>query len=316
MRRYAFILLVMMTGLLAIADYGHSRAQTPNQVGLVVSYGNGQVASKCVQIAGASASGLDVLQNAGLDLALSYGPVGAAVCKIGNVGCPADNCFCDSPPNNWNYWHLQGASWLYSPLGASNATVNSGAVEGWSWGQSQSAVPPVMSFDQVCTASAAATSEPTQPAPTDTVPAPTVTAVPTQTSIPPTSTALPTGTPLPPTQTPFPPTVSPAPTQTPLPAAPTATEELLVVLQVTPDASPAGTISVALQTDATAVADPTIPTAGSPTAAGSDLTAGALLPDPAAQTGSWMDQGGLPAFGVIVLGLGVVLFIFTRRQRH
>ena len=304
MKKTAFIILFVTVGLLVLVQQA-GQAQAPNQVGLVISYGNGQVENRCVSLAGSSGTGLDVLQGAGLALTLNNGPLGAAVCKIGNVGCPADNCFCDSPPNNWNYWHLQGTSWLYSSQGAGSAIVSSGTVEGWSWGN-QSSQPPVLSFDQICAA----------PAPTDTqvpptatnTPLPTSTATQTSSPVPPTHTPLPSQTPVPPTETPqpsetpLPATQPPADTATPAPASPTLGIQAASLI-ASPRVAPTITAPPVEATEAAA-----------PTQIASQVPAAASPAQPAAAASGWASATGYPAFGVLVLGLGVILFVVARRQ--
>jgi hypothetical protein len=323
MQKRLITLFVCLIIFLAITNFGQGQAQSSNQVGLVVSYGDGQVWSGCVAISASSATGLDVLQNSGLKLVLNYTPIGAAVCKIGNVGCPADNCFCKSPPDSWNYWHLQGGSWTYSNLGASNAKVNSGAVEGWSWGQSGSAQPPLLTFDQICAAAAVptdtlvpatATSAPTVTplSPTDTVassktPQMTNTAKPSKTPTL-TTTTQSSKTPLPLTNTIAPGETS-LPTQTPVADTPTPVEQT-ADLQQTPSTTPQldSTIrAVAMQIAATQASMSPAgvkESGGHPATASRDLSGLSTL----------LVQSGYPIFAVLLIGLGILLAIVARRK--
>ncbi len=167
------------------------RASSPNRVGLVVRFGDGEVFTQCVEFDEDQISGVEVLLRAGLNTIYeSSGAYGAAVCKIENDGCdyPAEDCFCQCPggPNcvYWSYWHLKDGSWEYSQAGAGGYFVSDGDVDGWAW----TGELPQTTFDDIC--------------------APPPTATPTHTATP-TSTPTATHTPLPtatPTDTPVPPT--------------------------------------------------------------------------------------------------------------
>ena len=175
------------------------RAQDPypHHAGLVIRFGDGSLHTACVDLGDdGQATGEEVLRAAGVSVIADYNSgFGAGVCKINNQGCdfPAEPCFCQCTlkPGEacvyWAYYHLDGGQWQYSNLGASSYVVQSGAVQGWAWGQgdpSSGAQPPIMTFDQIC------------------VP-PTATPVPpTATPVPPTATSVsPTATPIPPTAT-------------------------------------------------------------------------------------------------------------------
>ncbi len=187
----SWLLLVLTVTSLRFHPIG---AQTDHRVALVVRFDDENVITRCISFPEDQISGYDVLDRSGLEIVADFGGIGAAICKIEDTGCPADNCFCQSPPDFWSYWHLQDDTWAYSPTGANGYQVSDGAVEGWSWGPGEP--PPVISFDQICA-----------PPPTDT-------------PVPPTS----THTPIPPTDTPVPPTDTPvAPTATPTTPPPTAT---------------------------------------------------------------------------------------------
>ncbi|MGB8215444.1 MAG: hypothetical protein WCE68_17980 [Anaerolineales bacterium] len=197
---WSLILIVVGAGLmLGGLQMRSAQAAGTNRVGLLISYGNGTVKSQCITFSGEKITGLAVLKASGLPLEVAYSSAGAAVCKIGNVGCPVNNCFCDSPPNFWAYWHIQNGNWVFSEVGASSYSVSNGDVDGWAWGVGQSNPPAQTSFDQICAV----------------LPTPTETLITTPTETP---TIKPTRTPTltqPPSQTPAPTINSPSPTQSP-----------------------------------------------------------------------------------------------------
>jgi hypothetical protein len=155
-------------------------AQGPNQVGLIVRSEDGDVLTRCVEFGEAEISGYDILERAGLEVVRRADGIGGIVCSIQGVGCPVDDCWCQckgSTCTYWSYWHLAGAQWSYSTLGADAHRVHNGDVEGWNWGEEEP--PPVVPFEQICAPPATATLEPTAtPAPTET---------PTNTPVPPPS---------------------------------------------------------------------------------------------------------------------------------
>lgn len=168
-----------------------TQADSPNRVGLVVRFGNGDVLTRCVEFHENQISGLEVLLRAGLNVIYELsGTYGAAICKIENDGCdyPAEACFCQCPggPNciYWSYWHLKDGIWTYSQVGAGGYYVKNGDVEGWAWAVEL----PQITFEDICAPPPTATSTSTAP-PTFTPTAthtPVPTAKPTSTSVPPT----------------------------------------------------------------------------------------------------------------------------------
>jgi hypothetical protein len=157
-----------------------------NRAGLVISHGDGSVQTRCVHFTGDYIGGDDLLSLSGLSLEVNSE---GAVCAIGGEGCPADDCFCQCPFPDceyWAYYHLSGTAWRYSEVGPYGWMIHDGAVDGWAWGPgdfTQGVLPPVIPFEQICPANAL-TPHPTPtrnytPTPHATfTPAPTATATP------------------------------------------------------------------------------------------------------------------------------------------
>jgi hypothetical protein len=198
MNRFIIRSITVLLLVLVMAPAQDSLAQDINRAGLVVQFGDGSLETRCVEFSEASISGLELLERSGMPVLAAYDPsMGAMVCKIQDEGCPVDDCLCESPPDYWSYWHLQGGSWVYSPAGSSTFQVTDGVVEGWSWGPGLP--PPLMTINEICSSPSTATSThtavltqtPVTPAPTETsMPSPTPTLAPT-TAPPPTNTAVP-----------------------------------------------------------------------------------------------------------------------------
>ncbi len=150
-----------------------------HRAGLAVFSGNNSLFTTCISFTQNSITGLELLQQSGLALETATNPTqGTAVCKIGDVGDPANNCF-GSMPDYWAYWQMGKNGWEYSPVGADQSLVMDGGVYAWSWGTGDP--PPPLTFQNVCEGVAfvlptttATSSPPTQtslpsPAPTLTI---------------------------------------------------------------------------------------------------------------------------------------------------
>ncbi len=238
-----FFLFIMFT-FLTIPVQTH--AQAPIQVGLVVQFAPGNVITKCVSLSQPNPSGWDVLVAANIGVVGSPSSMGMAVCAIGDVGCPASDCWCKFNTGEnlyWSYWHSKGSGWVYSNLGASNYIVSPGEVEGWIWG-SGGAPPPLYTFEQICAPTATTTFTFT-PLPTTTF---TLTPLPSATfTLAPLQTSTFTFTPLPmltfTAVAPSAGTSLPSPTAAPPTSPPTATQPPQASLR-TPSLTPSPTITL------------------------------------------------------------------------
>jgi hypothetical protein len=87
-------------------------------------------------------SGLVVLEQGGLEVVTANFDWGTAVCSIAGVGCPAEDCFCGGD-TFWNYATWDGAAWQGYPVGPAAAVISqTGAVEGWRWGEFEGTAVP------------------------------------------------------------------------------------------------------------------------------------------------------------------------------
>lgn len=160
-----------------------------HRAGLAVFSGDGAMFTACVSFSEGSITSLDLLQRSGLSIESATNPnQGTAVCKIQNVGCSPNDCFC-SMPNYWSFWQLNESGWAYASMGADQSQVVDGNVNAWSWGAGDP--PAVISFQNICEGVPFVL-----PAATQTSLPPTDTPPPTQaaTSLPATITSQPTKT--------------------------------------------------------------------------------------------------------------------------
>ena len=122
------------------------------KVGLVVVYSTGKVQTVVVTIP-EDGTTADALKASGLPIVVAESSFGPALCKIGDDGCPADNCFCDKN-KFWAYWHLEGGEWKASQVGVGGYKPADKAVEGFTWSGYDAnfnplVKPPVVSFADI-----------------------------------------------------------------------------------------------------------------------------------------------------------------------
>jgi hypothetical protein len=136
------ILILILLSSIVIAD----------RTGLVVQFDNSTVIKKCIEFQ-SGASAYDILNSSGLSLVTKdYGAgLGMAVCKIGDTGCDANDCFCQS--SYWGFYYMSGGKWGYAPVGISSYDVKNGEVLGFRWGL-YGDQPELHSFSEVCASSA------------------------------------------------------------------------------------------------------------------------------------------------------------------
>lgn len=159
MIRWFFPLLLALWAMPAQAQSG------TNQAVLVVAYGAGQSEAHCISFSEESLSGYELLQRAGLELAVETSGMGTAVCRINDKGCPANDCFCQcrgADCEYWSFWQWQDGAWQYARVGAHVQTARNGAMQGWTWGPgsvTEAPPPPIINFDDVCTNGAGVSQE-------------------------------------------------------------------------------------------------------------------------------------------------------------
>ena len=118
------------------------------RAGLAVFWGDNSLYTTCISFTESSISGLDLLQRSGLVVETATNPTqGTAVCKIGEVGDPSNDCF-GSMPNYWAYFQMGATGWEYSVTGAEKGQVMDGSVNAWSWGKGDA--PALITFQNIC----------------------------------------------------------------------------------------------------------------------------------------------------------------------
>jgi hypothetical protein len=179
------ILAVVLVAMATVS--GSAYAQVPQQVGLVVVFGDGQVETRCIPMDGNEMAGDAVLARSGLDTVVDPSSgMGVRVCRIEGVGCafPSQHCFCQCMGGSdcayWNYYYRDpgDAAWIYSPLGPGLRKVKPGAVEGWVWGDGHTPPSEELTFTAICVPPMVAPTEtPELPTETPGLPTPAVTTV-------------------------------------------------------------------------------------------------------------------------------------------
>jgi len=165
--RIGLLTLLALVAVAAALSSATAQGST-RRAGVVVHFADGRNLVKCVEFAGDSITGEDLLLRTGWNVVIDASSgLGGAVCSINSAGCPVDDCFCkcrnDTQCEYWAYWHWQADGWEYSRSGGSTYNVPDGAVEGWAWGPGNAetgAEPPEFTFEQICHRSASASPEP------------------------------------------------------------------------------------------------------------------------------------------------------------
>ncbi len=86
------------------------------RVGVVVEFPDGTVKTECVEVA-PETDGYKVMQETSLVMAWSDGGMwGHGLCGIESVGCPANDCYCNSN-EYWSFHFSDGGGWDYMPVG-------------------------------------------------------------------------------------------------------------------------------------------------------------------------------------------------------
>jgi hypothetical protein len=164
-KKQAGVRSIILASFLAVALVamamlpGPLYAQAPQQVGLVVVFGDGRVETRCVPLEGDAMSGDTVLAQSGLPTIVDVASgMGVRVCQIEDVGCafPSQHCFCQCMGGNdctyWNYFYRDpgDAAWTFSALGPALRKAKPGGVEGWVWGDGHTAPSSEFTFTAIC----------------------------------------------------------------------------------------------------------------------------------------------------------------------
>lgn len=133
----AALLLTLMIG----QDAPPAGAAAPNRANVVMQFDGEARLVRIVEF-DAPLSGLEALELSGVEIVTRSTSFGDAVCSIDGVGCPAADCFCSA--NYWGYWYLDGTDWKSYGVGPDSSVISqTGAVEGWRWGQFGDTLVPV-----------------------------------------------------------------------------------------------------------------------------------------------------------------------------
>jgi hypothetical protein len=148
------VLFIVLAFTITVAGVAVAAVDDTKQVGLVIAFPDGAKHLQIVTVP-AGATTFEALQAASVKLASQNTQFGPAVCSINEVGCAADNCFCD-PKRFWAYFHLDPANtkWVAAAEGVGTYVPVNGAVEGFVWSETDASFapvsqPPVYTFAQI-----------------------------------------------------------------------------------------------------------------------------------------------------------------------
>ncbi len=158
MSRRLFTVLSLALILAAVlAPAALAADPTTKQIGLVIAFPDGKTDVELVTVP-VSATTLDVLKAAKIDLATTETAYGPALCSINQVGCPATDCFCDAA-HFWAYYHLNATAvkWESAMESVGAYVPAAGSVEGLAWSgfdanYNATVQPPVYTYAQIVAA--------------------------------------------------------------------------------------------------------------------------------------------------------------------
>ncbi len=150
--RTPFVILLIVVMLALTAGVSFAQTAGTKQVGIVVTFPDGATHTEVVTVP-ATATALDALKAAKLNVVTAESSFGPALCNINTTGCPVDNCFCDEK-TYWAYYHLNGTAWAGAQEGVGIYVPADKAVEGFAWSGfdanfNATVQPPVYAFDQM-----------------------------------------------------------------------------------------------------------------------------------------------------------------------
>ncbi len=153
------VVLVFSSAVLAV--------DATKQVGVVIRFPDGSVHTEIVTVP-ESATVADVLKNASVNAVIADTSWGPALCGINDVGCGADNCFCD-PNHYWAFFVQQDGAWTPASVGIGGYTPRNEEVVGFAWSgfdanYQPTVQPPYMTFEDIKARQSAPPAEIPEPA--------------------------------------------------------------------------------------------------------------------------------------------------------
>lgn len=148
-------LLMLMALFIVLTGFGTSpvAAQSDKQGTVIVQFDDNARVVRGIEFR-TPISGLRALQLSGLSVVTATTSFGPAVCSIEGIGCPATACFCN-PQRFWSYTYWDGQAWQSYSVGANSSVISqTGAIEGWRWGEfgsSQTTVTPTLAAAKALT---------------------------------------------------------------------------------------------------------------------------------------------------------------------
>lgn len=128
-------------------------AQTYNQAGLIIDYGDDRISWVWVPFA-EEVTVYDLLQQSDLDIVtLGFSGMGEAVCEIENTGCSVDDCrsrLCQTSSASpfWRFLRLTDGKWSMMGTGVSGAKVQDGQIYALAWSSTTPDLP-IVTMDEL-----------------------------------------------------------------------------------------------------------------------------------------------------------------------
>jgi hypothetical protein len=150
--RVGLVAAIVALMLSIITTFSASATDEVNRAAVVIHFGEGDVRVALVEFTEPEITGIELLERSGFEIVVNpFGGLGAGICAIEDVGCPATNCFCESfssPSYFWQYFEPTQHGWQTRVIGAASRTVRDGDIDGWSWTDREAGLP-MLTLDEI-----------------------------------------------------------------------------------------------------------------------------------------------------------------------
>jgi hypothetical protein len=137
------------------------------RVGLMIYFDEDEIEFHVVDLEGTDdPTALDLLSDVGYELEVEpFAGLGEAVCAIGDTGCSASDCFCEShtsPSVFWQFLLIEGDQLIAQHEGGAQHASSPGEIQVWAWTEDPSDVPTI-TFEELAEQAESSETDSTEP---------------------------------------------------------------------------------------------------------------------------------------------------------
>lgn len=129
------LLLVLFAVSLRVSSTTLAAPEKTRHATVIVQFDDIEIAAREITFEKKMTNGIDALKLTGFAVVTTETQFGTAVCAVGGIGQPADDCFGDLQGRFWSYNYWDGTQWVAYPVGAGSSQVADNGIEGWRWGE-------------------------------------------------------------------------------------------------------------------------------------------------------------------------------------